>query len=446
MCPDVFIKRTASRIGRIAPDVILPQQFRVVRLQEARFILHVRREHCRVKRASGKLPVHDKFLQRCLSVPAEARHHTVEVFCRKAVGIEMHEAPGRTGTNECPCRQIRRVIHIDISETVGRFRSLEHGRQNILGPGQGNLGVFYRNTGFFQCRLQPQRVEQILILRAVEGVDREPPFPDPQFADDGLFTLHRRVPGQDGHSRRIQVVHRGLVGAFGDENHRGLSPLDALVSKHDAFFVDAVNQRKVPVAGQHKAQVTQHPRADGVHGGAGHGIERHQVYRPEDAQTGPGGNRDRVFDGVQIIDADEHADDGHRGADHRHGQVPLKRLRVSDPVDEQAADDTDRHEHRAQSARSRRLEHQGKDHGKKDQCRENQTQNWAHRHASVQIGESDYNTRSRRNQHHPPAPKAFVSVAVQPLNRERKSMVSCFLGFPKISSGLPCSQITPPFI
>ena len=31
-----------------------------------------------------------------------------------------------------------------------------------------------------------------------------------------------------------------------------------------------------------------------------------------------------------------------------------------------------------------------------------------------------------------------------PRKRERKSMVSCFCGFPKSSCGLPCSQMTPP--
>ena len=322
-----------------------------------------------MERASGKLAVHDQLLQHRLPMLSEARHRTVKILGRPASGVEMHKVPGGTGTDQGPGCQIGRIKNIDISEAVSLLRNLQHGCQNVLRPGQGDLCVSCRDVRLLKRVLQAQCIKQVLIFRLLKGIDRKFSLTDPQFADHGFFRLYRSAARQDGHTGRIQIVHGGLIGILCDKHHRHFSGRDAFAPQGDALFVDAVDQREIAVTGQHKAQIAQQSGADGVHCGTGHGIERHQVHCPENDQAGPGGNRGRILDGLQVIDTDEHTDDGHRGTDGRQNKVILKCFRVSDPIDEKASHHTDRHKHRAQPARNGRLEHQAENQGQEHQRR-----------------------------------------------------------------------------
>ena len=196
---------------------------------------------------------------------------------------------------------------------------------------------------------------QILVLRRIEGIGRQLPFPQVQ-------PTHRPgVTGSGGHAHHhrhtgaVELGNQPRGRGLGDKHHGVAARCQALLAERDAVFIDAVDQRQIPAPRQQEAQLAHRCGPEGVQGGAGHGDKGQQVQQPEHKNPRPRGDQAAAGDGGELVDAEKHTHNRQWSAHHSLSQIPGQ-LHVARPVEDEPAQDGNHQKERGELGIERGLE------------------------------------------------------------------------------------------
>ena len=321
-----------------------------------------------------KLPVHDQLGEDGPAHAAEAQKHGMKVFFRGADGGKGKEAAGRVALDDHPGGQVIIV--------KGKDAAIALAAQSLQGSG------FLPDA----CRQQPslacgdaqsvQAVQQgtgIGKVFAPVGVERgELQLPAACFHVD----LPQKM-GTGGQGVRALFDHaaEGLDGGFQrrvavriHKQHGPLMPAGHAPAVGDGPGIEAVDQQQRTLAQKRDSDPAQEALPKGGNGRAGRHVEREKVGKPEKCQ-GSGILEDGGgLDGCEVIDAAEHAAQGHQGTDHGNHADP-QGMGIPVAVEEcpraDSGEDGKAHESPPEAAVRGKVHHGSKEAGKDQYNHEN---------------------------------------------------------------------------